>query len=178
MAVGGAGIVSGMAPKGYFDNENAEMLIEKAKEFKATPPGRVEIHHDETGFFRYVYEEERGVLDGLKDYMSGIPAYHPKFYRVAEPKASRFLSDDIYRLLPIRPKRVYDFEEVLARLVDASEHMEFRPDYGPEVYTGLVKVDGFLMACIGNRQGYLGDGYPEYGDYPAMGGEALSPGVD
>ena len=177
IAVGGAGIVSGMAPKGYFDNENAEMLIEKAKALKATPPGRVEVHYDETGFFRYVYEEERGVLDGLKEYMSEMPSYHPKFYRVAEPKESRFLPDEIYRLLPIQSKRVYDFEEILARLVDSSEHMEFRPDYGPEVYTGLCKVDGFLVACIGNRQGYLGDGYPEYGDYPAMGGKLYRQGL-
>ena len=29
----------------------------------------MKIHHDETGFFRYVYEEEKGVLDGLKEYM-------------------------------------------------------------------------------------------------------------
>jgi glutaconyl-CoA decarboxylase len=31
---------------------------------------------------------------------------------------------------------------VLARMVDGSEHMEFKPDYGPEIYTGLVKIDG------------------------------------
>jgi len=35
--------------------------------------------------------------------------------------------------------------------------MEFRPDYGPEVYTGLCKIDGFLVGCIGNRQGFMGE---------------------
>jgi glutaconyl-CoA decarboxylase len=75
------------------------------------------------------------------------------------------------------PKKVYDFEEILARLVDGSEHMEFRPDYGPEVYTGLCKVDGFLVGCIGNRQGYLGKGYPEYADYPGIGGKLYRQGL-
>ena len=177
IAVGGAGIVSGMAPKGGFDTEMAETLIEKAKHFKAKPPGSVKIHYDQTGFFRYVYEEEQGVLDGLKEFMADMPAYHPKFFRVAEPTAPRFPVDDIYRLLPLDPKKVYDFEEILARLVDGSEHMEFRPDYGPEVYTGLCKIDGFLVGCIGNRQGYLGKGYPEYADYPGIGGKLYRQGL-
>ncbi len=177
IAVGGAGIVSGMAPKGSFDLEMAEGLIEKAKKFKAKPPGSVKIHYDETGFFRFVYEEEKGVLDGLKDYMTKIPAYDPEFFQVAQPAEPKFPTEDLYRLLPLEPKQVYDFDQILARLSDGSEHMEFRPDYGPEVYTGLCKVDGFLVACIGNRQGYLGKGYPEYADYPAMGGKLYRQGM-
>jgi glutaconyl-CoA decarboxylase len=177
IAVGGIGIVSGMAPKGDFNKETAEEIIAKAQEFKAKPPGSVKTHYNETGFFKYVYEEETGVLDGLKDYMKDAPAYNPKFFRVAKPKEPKFPMEDLYRLIPLEPKKVYDFDEILARLVDSSEHMEFRPDYGPEVYTGLCKIDGFLVACIGNRQGYLGKGYPEYADYPGMGGKLYRQGL-
>ncbi len=177
IAVGGAGIVSGMAPQGGFDLDMAEALIEKAKTHKAKPPGSVKTHYDETGFFRYVYEKEEEVLDGLKDYMKDIPSYNPKFFRVAEPRDPAYPEDDIMRLLPIEPKRIYDFDQILSRLVDGGEHSEFRPGYGPEVYTGLCKIDGFLMACIGNRQGYLGKGYPEYADYPGIGGKLYRQGL-
>jgi glutaconyl-CoA decarboxylase len=177
IAVGGAGIVSGMAPKGEFNLDTAEEIIEKAGQFKAQPPGTVKTHYDETGFFRYVFETETDVLDGLKDYMKDIPSFHPKFYRVAQPKEPGFLSQDLYHLLPMEPKKVYDFDEILARLVDSSEHMEFRPDYGPEIYTGLCKIDGFLTACVGNRQGYLGKDYPEYADYAGMGGKVYRQGL-
>ncbi len=177
IAVGGAGIVSGMAPKGGFDTASAEELIEKTRHFKSNPPGTAKIHYDETGFFRYVYDEEKGVLDGLKEYMKGIPAFQPEFLRVATPAEPKFASDDLYRLLPFDQKEVYDFDAILARLVDGSEQMEFRPGYGPEVYTGLCKVDGYLVACIGNRQGYLGKGYPEYADYPGIGGKLYRQGM-
>lgn len=177
IAVGGIGIVSGMAPKGDFNKETAEEIIAKAQEFKAKPPGSVKTHYNETGFFKYVFEDEIGVLDGLKDYMKDAPAYNPKFFRVTEPKEPKFPMEDLYRLIPLEPKKIYDFDEVLARLVDSSEHMEFRPDYGPEVYTGLCKIDGFLLACIGNRQGYLGKEYPEYADYPGMGGKLYRQGL-
>ena len=177
IAVGGGGILSGMSPKGDFDEEGAKQLIQAAKEYKVTPPGTAKIHYDETGFFRYVFDEETQVLDGVKDYMRDIPAYNPKFFRVAEPKNPRFSTKDLYHLIPFNQKQIYDFDEVLSRLVDNSEHMEFRPDYGPEVYTGLVKIDGHLTGCIGNRQGWLGENYPEYADYPGMGGKLYRQGL-
>ena len=177
IAVGGGGILSGMSPKGHFDVEGAELLIKAAKEYKEKPPGSVEIHYDQTGFFRYVFEEETQVLDGLKDYMKDMPAYHPKFFRVAAPCPPRFPAEDLYRLLPFNQKQMYDFEEILARLVDGSEHMEFRPQYGPEVYTGLCKLDGFLAGIIGNRQGYLGEDYPEYAPYAGIGGKLYRQGL-
>ncbi len=177
MAVGGAGIVSGMAPQGGFTVEMAEDLVARAKEHRAKPPGSVATHHDATGFFRYVYTKEEEVLDGIKDYMKDMPAYAPKFFQVAEPKAPAFEAEDVMRLLPMAPKMVYEFDQILARLVDGSEHLEYRPDYGPEIYTGLCKVDGYLVACIGNRQGYLGKGYPEYADYPGIGGKLYRQGL-
>ncbi len=177
MAVGGVGIVSGMAPKGGFDTAMVEELIARTREFTARPPGDVATHHDATGFFTRVYDDETGVLDGLKEYMRAMPAYGPEFFRAAPPKAPAFPVDDLYHLLPSNQKEVYDFDEVLARLVDGSERLEFRPDYGPEVFTGVCKVDGRLVGCIGNRQGYLGKGYPDYGDYPGMGGKLYRQGL-
>ncbi len=177
IAVGGAGIVSGMAPRGGFDVEMLEELIEKSRQFTASPPGTVATHYDETGFFTEVYDEETGVLDGLKEYMRSIPAYKPEFFRVGTPKDPGFPADDLYSLLPANQKQVYDFDQVLARLVDGSEHMEYKPGYGPEMYTGLCKIDGQLVGCIGNRQGFLGKGYPEYADYPGIGGKLYRQGL-
>jgi glutaconyl-CoA decarboxylase len=177
IAVGGGGILSGMSPKGYFDLEGAEQLIAAAKQYKEDPPGSAKIHFDETGFFRYVFDTEQEVLDGIKDYMKDMPAYNPKFFRVAAPKEPRFSGDDIYRLLPFNQKQMYNFDEILARIVDGSEHMEYRPGYGPEVYTGLVKIDGFLVGVIGNRQGFFGEDYPEYAPYAGIGGKLYRQGL-
>ncbi len=177
IAVGGGGIVSGMSPKGSFDEEGAEALIEATRHFKSVPPGSVKVHYDVTGFFRAVFDEEKQVLDGIKDYMQDMPAYNPKFFRVAAPAEPKFSPSELAALVPMNKKRTYDFEQVLARLVDSSEHMEFRAGYGPEMYTGLVKVDGYLMGVVGNRQGLLPD-YPEYtNEYIGAGGKLYRQGL-
>lgn len=177
IAVGGGGIVSGMSPKGYFDEEGAEQIIEATKHFKQAPPGSVKIHYNETGFFKEVYDTETEVLDALKKYMDMMPAYNPQFFRVAEPKEPRFPAEDINHIVAFNQKRSYNFDEVLARIFDNSEHMEFKPDYGPEVYTGLAKINGFLVGFIGNRQGFLGKDYPEYAPYPGIGGKLYRQGL-
>jgi glutaconyl-CoA decarboxylase len=177
MAVGGGGIVGGMSPKGYFDREGAEQLIEANRRFKAVPPGGVRIHHDHTGFMRKVFKTETGVLDAIREFVGGLPAYDPEMFRVAEPKAPRFPLEEIDYLVPFSQKAVYDMEQVLARIFDGSEHQEFRPDYGPEIYCGLAKIDGFAVGFIANRQGFLGAGYPEYADYPGIGGKLYRQGL-
>jgi glutaconyl-CoA decarboxylase subunit alpha len=177
IAVGGAGIVGGMAPKGGFDLEGAQMIIDAQKKLRAKPPGRVEIHYNETGFFRHVEETETGVLDVIKKYMADMPAFNPSFFRVASPAEPKFPCSDIDAIIPFDQKQTYKVEEVIARLVDNSEHTEFRPGYGPEMYTGLVKIDGFLCGLVANRQGFLGAKYPEYADYTGIGGKLYRQGL-
>ena len=177
IAVGGAGIVSGMSPKGFFDEETAEQLIEATRKFKSIPPGRVEIHHDVTGFFKQVFQTEEAILDAVKEWVTYLPAYNSKFFRVAEPAEPKFPAEDLYSIVSFNQKMTYDVEQFMARLTDNSEHMEFRPGYGPELYTGLIKVDGFLLGIVANRQGMMPKGYPEYAPYPGIGGKFYRQGL-
>jgi glutaconyl-CoA decarboxylase len=178
MAVGGGGIVSGMSPRGAFDEAAAEQIIEATRRFKETPPGSARIHHDATGFFKQVFEKETEVLDALKACMAQMPAYDPQFFRVAVPAEPQYPGVELASIVPVNQKAVYSFDNVLARLVDGSEHLEFRPGFGPEVYTGLVKVDGLLIGVVGNRQGLLGTSYPEYtADYIGIGGKLYRQGL-
>ncbi len=178
IAVGGAGIVGGMNPKGYIDEEAAQALIEGTKNFKGKVPGRVETHFDQTAYFREVHDTEQGVLDGIKDYMRMMPAYDPIMFRVAEPAEPRLTATDLNMLLPANQKRPYDAIQILARLTDNSEFMEYRPEYGREVFAGIAKIDGFPVAFIGNQQGVF-PGYPDYanGEYPGVGGKHYREGL-
>jgi glutaconyl-CoA decarboxylase len=179
MAVGGGGIVSGMSPKGYFDLEGAEMLIDATRQFKAEPPGGAKIHHDGTGFMRQIFDTEEGVIDAIRNCMAGMPCYDPSAFRVAAPAEPAYPPDELNYVVAFNQKRVYSIEQVLARLFDSSEHMEYRPDYGPEVYCGLAKIDGFPIGVIANRQGFLGQDYPGYaeGQYMGIGGKLYREGL-
>ena len=55
---------------------------------------------------------------------------------------------------------------VIARLVDGSQFMEYKKEYGPEMITGLAKIDGLLVGFVANQQGKDGKGFfPNYPEY-------------
>ena len=161
MAVGGAGILSGMNPKGYIDDEAAEQIIaaqiENSK-LKVPAPGSVPIHYDETGFFREVYQNDLGVIDGIKKYISYLPAYNLEFFRVDTPKAPQLPAEDLYSIIPMNQKRPYDIYEVIARLFDNSEFSEYKKGYGPEMVGVIANVQGLLMNYPEYKQNSVGIG--------------------
>ncbi|MDD7593446.1 MAG: carboxyl transferase domain-containing protein [Peptoniphilaceae bacterium] len=161
MAVGGAGILGGMNPKGYMDMESAEQLIEATKRDTSTPPGAVPVHYNETGFFREVYADEAGVLAGIRKYVGFLPMYDPQFFRVDDPQEPLYAAEDLYSIVPLNKKRQYKPMEVIARLFDGSQFAEFKKGYGPEIICGLAKVNGLLVGVVTNNQGLLMN-YPEY----------------
>lgn len=161
MAVGGAGIVGGMNPKGFVDMEAALAQIEATKGLRADPPGTVAIHYGETGFFREVYSGEDGVIAGIKKYLDMLPSYDLEFFRVDEPQSPAASDVELYDLVLNNKKRPYDMYSVIARLFDGSQFMEYKKGYGPEMITGLAKVDGLLVGVVANQQGVFPN-YPEY----------------
>jgi len=105
MAVGGAGIVGGMNPKGYVDKETAQTLIDATRSAEEEdPPGSVAVHFGETGFFREVYTQEEGVLEAIKKYIDAIPAYNENFFRVDEPKEPIYPASDLYTHIPFNQR--------------------------------------------------------------------------
>ena len=170
MAVGGAGIVGGMDSKPYVDAEGAQGMIDATRKMKNDPPGSVSIHYNETGFFREVYAEELGVLDSIKKYMDYLPSYNLEFFRVDTPKAPALQGEDLYNIVPLNTRKSYDMYNVLKALVDGGEFMEYTSNYGPEMITGLAKIDGLLVGVVANRQGVLAmQGFPNYPEYRGQG---------
>lgn len=177
MAVGGAGIVSGLSPKGGFDKEGAEQLIEITKKFKAQPPGGMDVHYGVTGFVKAIFKTEEGVLDAIRETVSQLPSYSPDVFRVCPPMDPAFSTEELKYIVPINQKRIYDIEQVIARLVDGSQHLEYKRELGPEIYTGLVRFNGYLAGLIANKQGFLGENYPKYADYMGIGGKLYREGL-
>ena len=67
--------------------------------------------------------------------------------------------------------------DVIARLFDGSEFMEYKKGYGPEMVTGLAKVNGLLVGVVANVQGLLLN-YPEYKEKSVgMGGKLYRQGL-
>ena len=73
--------------------------------------------------------------------------------RKASPPAKP--AEGLYDLLPADHRLPYDVEEVIARIVDADDYLEFQPDHAPEMLCANARLHGRPVALIANRRGFL-----------------------
>ena len=62
---------------------------------------------------------------------------------------------DLYSVLPADHRLPYDMEAVFASIFDASDYLEFQPDYAPEMLCAGARLDGVPVAVVANRRGFV-----------------------
>src|SRR4029077_9577441 len=70
----------------------------------------------------------------------------------------------LYGVLPADHRMPYEIEDVLLRIFDATDYVEFQPEYAPEMVCANARLDGRPVGIIANRRGFLkAQGRPRIG---------------
>jgi geranyl-CoA carboxylase beta subunit len=111
--------------------------------------GGAETHAQVTGLGEYLTEDDahaiamaREVMDKLK--WDAAPESAP----FAEPL---FDEQELMGIVPADEREPYDVREVIARLVDGSDFLEFKASYAPEMMCGHARIQGQLVGILGNN---------------------------
>jgi geranyl-CoA carboxylase beta subunit len=72
----------------------------------------------------------------------------PSVVPCAEPL---FAEDELMGIVPADEREPYDVREVIARLVDSSDFLEFKAGYAPEMMCGHARIEGRLVGILGNN---------------------------
>jgi len=111
--------------------------------------GGAETHAQVTGLGEYLTEDDahaigmaREVMDKLKwdTHAAQVPGPGPLFD-----------AEELMGIVPADEREPYDVREVIARLVDGSDFLEFKANYAPEVMCGHARVEGHLVGVVGNN---------------------------
>ncbi len=62
---------------------------------------------------------------------------------------------EIYDILPADHRLPYEVEEIVFRIFDGGDYVEFQPEYAPEMLCANVRLDGRPVGVIANRRGFL-----------------------
>jgi geranyl-CoA carboxylase beta subunit len=62
-----------------------------------------------------------------------------------------FDEQELMGIVPADEREPYDVREVIARLVDGSDFLEFKASYAPEMMCGHARVQGQLVGILGNN---------------------------
>ncbi|QDL53576.1 acyl-CoA carboxylase subunit beta [Rhodoferax aquaticus] len=111
--------------------------------------GGAETHAQVTGLGEYLTEDDAHAIAMAREVMDKLRwDAVPTSAGFAEPL---FDEQELMGIVPADEREPYDVREVIARLVDGSDFLEFKAEYAPEMLCGHARVHGQLVGILGNN---------------------------
>jgi geranyl-CoA carboxylase beta subunit len=112
--------------------------------------GGAEMHTSVSGLGEYLAEDDREAL-GLARRI--VDQLREGFARTAAPPAPapQLPADDLLSLMPTHHREPVDMREVMARLADGSDLLEFKPLYGAATVCAQARIGGHAVGLISNN---------------------------
>lgn len=114
--------------------------------------GGAKMHTSVSGVAHYRAANDDDCLALIRRQFTQMP---PPRARTRTSTPPRFSPESVYEIVPADHRLPYRIEDVLDRILDPDELMEFQRDYAPELLCGVGKLDGFSVGVIANRRGFL-----------------------
>jgi acetyl-CoA carboxylase carboxyltransferase component len=121
------------------------------EEVTADELGGADVHCRESGVSDYFAEDDEHCIDIIRRIVGGLPLNPKAATARREPKAPLYEPTEIYGIVPGNLSTPYDVREVIARMVDASEFLEFKARYGPTLVCGWAYIHGYQVGILGNN---------------------------
>lgn len=114
--------------------------------------GGAKMHTSVSGVAHYRASNDDDCLALIRRQFTQMPLALPKTRPGVPPKSD---GESIYEIVPADHRLPYRMEDLLERILDAGELLEFQSDYAPEVLCAVSKLNGTTVGVIANRRGFL-----------------------
>ncbi|GAB3538406.1 acyl-CoA carboxylase subunit beta [Noviherbaspirillum agri] len=142
------------------------MVRQHAKAFLAGPPllmaatgevateeelGGAEMHATTSGLAEYLAEDDADAVRIARELVAALGWNRdmPPLQREFSPPL--YDAQELLGIASMDHKKPLDMREVIARIVDGSDFLEFKPDYGPATLTGHAAICGMPVGIITNN---------------------------
>lgn len=139
----------------------------KAKMFLAGPPllkaatgeiatdeelGGAEMHAQTAGTAEFLAEDDADGIRMIRDLMKTVPWNEQLPAKQTKTWQEPLLSpDELIGVVPSDSKKPYDVREIVARIADGSDFVDFKPEFDNQTVCGFLKIQGHACGIIGNN---------------------------
>jgi 3-methylcrotonyl-CoA carboxylase beta subunit len=113
--------------------------------------GGAHLHNATSGVAHYVAKNDSDCLDMIRARFRQLPLIAP----VPPSTEPAHPAEGLYAVLPPDHRLPYAIEDVLSRLFDRDDFLEFQPEFAPEMLCANGRLHGHPVAIIANRRGFL-----------------------
>jgi 3-methylcrotonyl-CoA carboxylase beta subunit len=113
--------------------------------------GGADVHTRVSGVADHLAEDDEHALAITRTIVSTLHTRKPTPIDQIEPEDPAYDPAELYGVVPVDLKRMYDVREVIARLVDGSRFDEFKARYATTLVTGFARLHGYLVGLVANN---------------------------
>jgi acetyl-CoA carboxylase carboxyltransferase component len=121
------------------------------EEVTADELGGAGVHCRLSGVSDYLAEDDGHCIELIRRIVKNLPPAKKADVGMREPKPPLYDPREIYGIVPASLSLPYDVREVIARMVDGSEFLEFKALYGPTLVCGWAHIHGYPVGILGNN---------------------------
>lgn len=143
------------------------MVREQATMYLAGPPllkaatgeiateealGGAEMHASVSGVSDYLAENDADGIRIAREIMAQLPWNDQlPYYERGDYKEPLYSPEELIGIVPGDPKKPYDCREIIARIADGSDFLDFKPEYDSQTVCGHIKIEGNACGVIANN---------------------------
>ncbi len=105
-----------------------------------------------SGITDYKMPDDETCLDTIKKLMDKVGHFDKAGFDRIKPRKPKFNSKEIYGLFPRTSSKPYDTLEVLKRLVDDSDIVQYKEGYGKTIICAYARIDGWAVGIVANNR--------------------------
>jgi geranyl-CoA carboxylase beta subunit len=118
--------------------------------------GGASLHAGTTGLGEFLAQDDVHAIALARELLAKL-----KWDQVAERQRGadpKYGAEELLGIVPVSGREPYDVREIIARIVDGSDFLDFKRDYGVETVCGYAAIDGFEVGILGNNGAIQPDG--------------------
>ncbi len=117
--------------------------------------GGATMHAEISGTIDFKEPNDPAALKHIRKLVRQMGTPKPSPIRKIESRDPRYPIGDLYKIMPFNPTQEYDTREIIARLVDDSEFVEYKKDYGQTLLCGYAHIGGYPVGIIANQKKHI-----------------------
>jgi acetyl-CoA carboxylase carboxyltransferase component len=121
------------------------------EEVSADELGGADLHCSQSGVSDYFADDDAQAIAIIREIVDHLPKTDKAKLTMRESRPPLYSPKEIYGIIPKDIAKPYDIREVIARLVDGSEFLEFKSMYGPTLICGFAHIHGYPVGILGNN---------------------------
>ena len=117
--------------------------------------GGAQMHAEISGTIDFKEPDDPSALKHIRKLVRQMGNPKPSPIRKIESHDPKYPISDLYKIMPFNPTQEYDTREIIARLVDNSEFIEYRKEYGQTLVCGYAHIGGYPVGIIANQKKHI-----------------------